>query len=198
MEAASTPAPKPRGCLGSAIHLDGRDVILDLVADELAIGHAAASAVLLIHPEGHADGAARLKTELLHQRQRLQARDDRRAIVLRALSDVPRIDVAAHHHDLFGMLAAGNLADHVAAIGIGQHAARAISRWTLTGTPSSTEARHHHGVLGRDGGGGNLGLPLVVISFRRCAGSAWRAGWRSAPARRRRRIQRRATAPVER
>src|SRR4029077_8431046 len=78
------------GRLGASIHLDGCDVFPDLVTDEFAIALAAATAVLLIHPESHADGAARLETQLLDERHGLETRYDRRSIILCALSHIPR------------------------------------------------------------------------------------------------------------
>src|ERR1019366_6048970 len=100
---------------------DGRYMVLDLTADKLAVSHAAPPAVLLVDPESDADGAPRFETEFLHEGHGLEAGDDGSAIVLRALADVPGIEVAAQDDHFLGMLPAGDLADDVAAIGVGGH-----------------------------------------------------------------------------
>src|ERR1039457_5984245 len=46
-------------------------------------------------PEGDADGAPRFEPEFLHEGHGLQTGDDGSAIVLRALADVPGIEMAA-------------------------------------------------------------------------------------------------------
>src|ERR1019366_9362650 len=116
-----SPAPMRSSSLPISCNMvRGGGVVFCFAPDNRGGAPAAPPAVLLIHPKGHADGAARLEAELLHERDGLQAGNDGCAIVLRALPDVPGIDVAAHHDYLFGMLAAGDLADHVAAIGVGE------------------------------------------------------------------------------
>src|ERR1035438_9925922 len=47
-------------------HFDRRHLLLDLIADELAVSLAAAPTVLLVDPERDADGAARFQTQFLH------------------------------------------------------------------------------------------------------------------------------------
>ena len=69
--------------------------------------------------------------------------------------------MAADDHHLLGALASGNLADHVAAIGVGFHARRHL-QVDLDANAGGAQARDHHGVFGRNRGRRNPGLALVV------------------------------------
>src|SRR4029077_17585693 len=75
----------------------------------IAIGDAAAPAVLLVGPEHAADGAARPQVELLHDAQRLPRHHAAPAIVGGARTDVPRVEMAADDNDFVRAFAPANL-----------------------------------------------------------------------------------------
>ena len=79
----------------------------------LGVRLAAAQAVLFVREQDDADRAGWLEAELRDRLQGLHHRDDTGTVVVRALADVPRIDVAADHDEFVGLLAAAQLADHV-------------------------------------------------------------------------------------
>ena len=85
----------------------------------VAIGEAAASAVLLVGPQHDADRPARPQIQLLHDAQRFPRHDAAAAIVGRAGADVPRVEVAADDDDFVGFFASANLADDVGRLGVG-------------------------------------------------------------------------------
>ncbi len=78
----------------------------DLGGVRVAVGAAAASAVLLVGPEHHANRPPRPEAKPLHQTHGLPRGHGAAAVVHRALSHVPRVDVSAEDHDLVGFLAA--------------------------------------------------------------------------------------------
>ena len=80
---------------------------------------------------------------------------------MRAASHVPRIDVPAQNHHFFGMLAPGNLADHVARIRIRFHV-RGHLQMNLHGHLILRKSRQHHGIFKRYRRRRNLRLRFVV------------------------------------
>ena len=85
----------------------------------IAVRVPAAHAVFFVGPANGADGATRREAEFLEQADRLPGDDHATGVVHGALANVPRVDVAAHHHDLVGLLAAPQLAHHVMTLRVG-------------------------------------------------------------------------------
>ena len=117
----------------------------------IAIRIRAAAPHLLVHPPHHADRALRLEPELLDQPHRLPRGHESAAVVHRALTDIPRVDVAAEHDDLVWMLASAHLGHDVARVRIGEHV-RLHRERHANGLTAILDAMQHVRILERDRG----------------------------------------------
>ena len=109
-----------------------------------------------------ANGPPRLQAQLLDQRHGLKRGHDSAAVVIRALADVPGIDVASQHHHFFRLLAPANLAHHVMRIGVGllvrfHHQPHAHRR------SAAHQPFDHGGIFDAQGRRGNLRHAVGVV-----------------------------------
>jgi len=109
-----------RGAEDAGVGLDGEDVACEFRLVRFRVACAAARAVLFVGEEDDADGASRAESETLEKADGLPGGDDAAAVVLRALTHVPGIYVAADDDYLFGLLASFNLGDDVSRLGVGE------------------------------------------------------------------------------
>ncbi len=85
----------------------------------------------------------------MHEPDGLPGRDAPATVIHRSLPDVPRIDMASHHHDLLGMLPADDLPDHVARNDVRQRG-RAHLEQHLDALAPLLQPPQHVGVLDSD------------------------------------------------
>ena len=121
----------------------------------VAIRIAAAHAVLFVRPAHGANRATRREPQLLEEADGLPCDHHATGIVHRTLTHIPRINVAAHHHDLLGLFATAQLTHHVVALRIGQHLGAHLERHADL-VAAVDHAAHHHGVFRRHAGVRNL------------------------------------------
>ena len=98
---------------GAKVALNRGKMVLDFVLVRRGISDTAGIAELLIHPGNHANGPLGMQAKLLDQLRGLHGHHDAGRIVNGAGAQVPRIEMAGDDHDLFRMLAAFQVADHV-------------------------------------------------------------------------------------
>ena len=103
----------------AAVRLQHHHVLRQLGAMLIAIGEAAAAAVLFVGEQHHAHGAPRPQVQLLHDPQRFPRHHAAAAIVGRAGADVPRVEMAADDDDFVRLLAAADFADDVRRFRVG-------------------------------------------------------------------------------
>src|SRR5580765_6096026 len=82
----------------------------------LGVSDGAKQSLLFAGEEHKADGAFGFEAAEFDGLGRAQSSSDAAAVVSRAVGQVPGIKVPAHHHYLFGMLAASDFTDHIGRI----------------------------------------------------------------------------------
>src|SRR5438876_7774459 len=75
-------------------------------------------AVLFVHPRDHANRSLRPQMKLLNQIRRFHLYSDARAVIDRARSQIPGIEMTRSDYDLLGVFAALDIVNHVLALDI--------------------------------------------------------------------------------
>ena len=94
-------------------------MVFDTIASPTNVSLSPTPPGLFVDPERNSNGSPWFEFEFSDQGNSLKSRHDTGTVVLSALADIPRIDVTAHHDDLFRVLRARYLANDVRRIRIG-------------------------------------------------------------------------------
>lgn len=149
-----------KGTLGAAIHLDGDDVILELVFELIAIGEAATGAVFFVGPEDDADGALGAEAEFLEEDEGLQGGDAAARVIVSTSADVPAIKVAGDDDDFVGLLTAAQLADDIGAVSVGESLGFALVVDDDTFATGDEALEEAEAFLGEGSGGDERGVRI--------------------------------------
>ncbi len=143
------------------VGLDRGHVLCELGRVRLGVGLPSAQAVLFVGEEHRSNRALRLQAQGPDQPDRLHRDRASGAVILRARSDVPRVQVSSDHDELVGLLGSLDLADHISGLRIGEGLARHRER-----DPNSVACNEKPldqlGVLRRDRRRRNMGDAVFV------------------------------------